>query len=203
MSCPNFPTSYNTRNIYAFDMYCDYDKYVESYEPDDDEEPESHESWSDFSYYDHLEDIAYRLKEAFGDYAVSFPNRRDSYRREGRIIATIQKSILFAGYYRTVSVDVVAIGGYWDGWMADVMLNRANDFDWLPDADDLEYELTHDLDDNVGLARMLAPKLSKRLEATYNDLLYPIDEILAGCCDHKLGCTGIFSNGEATYAEVA
>lgn len=56
---------------------------------------------------------------------------------------------------------------------------------------------------NAGLCKMLQPKAQNWLESEIETLATKLEELYEDWAQHKLGCTAVFSNGEAIYHSVA
>lgn len=56
---------------------------------------------------------------------------------------------------------------------------------------------------NAGLCKILQPKAQAWIEGEITKLSNQLEEVYEDWTQHKLGCTGVFSNGEAIYHEVA
>lgn len=78
----------------------------------------------------------------------------------------------------------------------DMLDEMAND--WQAEAGDPYYEGY-----NAGLAAMLKKNVRKWLEKTFEKVADETDNFCKSICDDVYGCTGILSNGEATYTKVA
>lgn len=197
MSAPNFSLNHNTRDIYAFCLYQDYYKYdtEAGYEPTD----EGYSAWSEYETETWEDVIIRKLTEKFGGNNTWKPTDRP--RRDANLLAAVESYVDFAGESWPVSVNILQIPGRYDGWTVDFELRQVNGWDDIPEAYDLERDLRYCVND--GLARALAPKLLKRLKDELVRLTDQVDDVLRGCATHVLGCTALFSNGEAFYREVA
>lgn len=105
-----------------------------------------------------------------------------------------------------IAVKAKTVSGYYEGgtFDFDVFLNFMP-YDWRIDIDYSEDEIVPErciADDwygNAGLNKIHARRICDKIERIVQDLKDEAEEVFKKCCDRKLVCGGIFSNGEAVY----
>lgn len=210
MSAPNFNCCPNTKKIYAFCMSEDYDRYCEddreqmADDPDYDG-PICAEFWYDDEKDYYMQWLHEELQTTFGDRVGTFHGEA----MDGCAITTIRVPFTFAGTEWPVEVALRLHAGYYDGFTIDWDLTKALNYysDIFPDEQDCIDELTADTwhydrcipsNINAGLAKILAPKMIKRLQAALDDTTDKIDAVLDKIAPHKWH-GHCMSNGEGIY----
>lgn len=223
MSAPNFNCRANSKYIYAFCMWQDFDEYKEDLKKND---PEYWEEMKDYyegdnSYWDWSEDETYFYMECLNEDLKEFANGHEgmqikfngwSRNDANTEIATVSKRFKFGGqeWFTTLSIDIEY--GYYCGWALDWNVKEIID-GWTDcGIEDMEdEELAECLRDfsytnncyyglNAGMAKILAPRFRNRIKAVVREIADVIEQALQKTAPHCLGgfCLG---NGEGIYFE--
>lgn len=220
MSAPNFNCSHNSRHMAVFCISEDFEAYKKDSKENDPDWYEENEDylenspWAQSDWYDeekryYLDWLEEKLKES----GLNARNFADAGKVcDGDEVCTVGTSFRFAGidFDLVVSIDFEA--GYYDGFKLDWNIKEICGIDtdslkWI-DAEDLTDALTGTWTgwgsyreyNSPGLAKMLAPKLRKRIERELAALTGKIDDCLEAIAPHCWeGMT--LGNGEGIYFE--
>lgn len=105
-----------------------------------------------------------------------------------------------------ITIKAKTVSGYYEGgtFDFDIFLNFYP-YDWRIDIDYYEEQITPEnciADDwysNAGLSKIHAHHICDKIERIIQGMKDEAQEVFKKCCDRKLVCGGIFSNGEAIY----
>lgn len=220
MSAPNFNCSHNSRHMAVFCISQDFEAYKKDSKENDPDWYEENEDylenspWAQSDWYDeekryYLDWLEEKLKES----GLNARNFADAGKVcDGDEVCTVGTSFRFAGidFDLVVSIDFEA--GYYDGFKLDWNIKEICGIDtdslkWI-DVEDLTDALTGTWTgwgsyreyNSPGLAKMLAPKLRKRIERELAALTGKIDDCLEAIAPHCWeGMT--LGNGEGIYFE--
>lgn len=205
MSAPNFSARRNARNIYAWNMHCDFVAYCDELAELNDCQSEDlqNDSYLHYDWYDEekelcLDFVNERMKEVFGR---RYDAEDSKHVCDGDNVGTVQDHIDFAGYEIPVRLSIVLESGYYDGFSLDWAVDRISyvyDYDYLPNLEGCKDILMDECELNKGLACALAKKLQKRLDAKIQEIGNKICDVLEGIAPHVLSGV-VLSNGEGIY----
>lgn len=119
---------------------------------------------------------------------------------------SIAKEFKFGGVEVEVGLIPVLRSGYYDGANWDYVKYVRMERDWESD-DDVDDSICaenvslfcQNAFENRGFAKIIAPKLYKKIAGVFDELDDVFSNIAEQMCDMKLACVGVFSNGEAVY----
>lgn len=226
MSAPNFNCSHNSRHLNVFCISEDFELYKKDSKEND---PEWYEENADYlenspyaqtDWYDnekdyYLEWLEEKLMEAKKEKGldVDFIDLAKNHVCDGDEICTVSRSFRFAGLDFDIKISIDFEAGYYDGFkldwnIKDVLGYETDDLDYITDDDFCEalqgyYTAWGDYRsyNSPGLAKMLAPKLRKRVEKELEALTGIVDDCLEAIAPHCWEGS-VFSNGEGIYFEV-
>lgn len=225
MSAPNFNCSHNSRHLNVFCISEDFELYKKDSKENDPEWYEENEDYLENSpyaqtdWYDnekdyYLEWLEEKLMEAKKEKGldVDFIDLAKNHVCDGDEICTVSRSFRFAGLDFDIKISIDFEAGYYDGFkldwnIKDVLGYETDDLDYITDDDFCEalqgyYTAWGDYRsyNSPGLAKMLAPKLRKRIERELAALTGKIDDCLEAIAPHCWeGMT--LGNGEGIYFE--
>ncbi|MBO4719999.1 MAG: hypothetical protein J5658_09010 [Prevotella sp.] len=225
MSAPNFNCSHNSRHLYAFLEHSDFESYVDENKEIwglESEDEVNNVKFYDSCIYDewyqdekryYLEWLEEKLMEANKEKGlkVDFIDLDKNHVYDGDEICTVSRSFRFAGIDFDLEVSINFEAGYYEGFKLDWQYKDVLGYD----TDALEYITDNDLFEALkgsynyswyewrdinspGLAKMLVPKLRKRMEKELKEITDYIDDCLEAVAPYCLeGCCA--SNGEGFY----
>ena len=150
--------------------------------------------------------------EAIGGRAENEGFNDRNYERQS--LGTLESEKSYGDIDFNVKLTAILQSAYYEGATLDYIIQIEADgetFDYSTGSyydEDLEeiVESAFDTDYtnmNAGLCKILQPKAQAWIEGEITKLSNQLEEVYENWTQHKLGCTGVFSNGEAIYHAVA
>lgn len=150
--------------------------------------------------------------EAIGGEAENESFLDRNYERQS--LGTLESEKSYGDIDFNVKLTAILQNAYYDGATLDYIIQieaNGDTFDYSTGSyydQDLEEILESVFDTdytemNAGLCKILQPKAQAWIEGEITKLSNQLEEVYENWTQHKLGCTGVFSNGEAIYHEVA
>lgn len=149
-------------------------------------------------------------KEYQMDTRTNFADDHDRYYCSSPCEKQFVKFFKFGGVNVEVGLIPVLRSGYYSGANWDYLKYIVLERDWENDYD-IEEEICEEnvslfcrnAFDNRGFAKIIAPKIYNKIAETIDELDDKFSELAERFSDMKLGCVGVFSNGEAIYERVS
>jgi hypothetical protein len=150
--------------------------------------------------------------EAIGGKAENESFNDRNYERQS--LGTLESNKSYGDIDFNVKLTAVLQSAYYEGATLDYIIQieaNGEDFDYSTGSyydQDLDSILDVAFDQcntemNAGLCKILQPKAQAWIESQIETLSNQLEAVYEDWAQHKLGCTGVFSNGEAIYHEVA
>lgn len=150
--------------------------------------------------------------EAQGGSAENESFRDRNYERQS--LGVLENHRAYGDVELGVKLTAILQSAYYEGATLDYMVQieaNGETFDYSTGSyydQDLDSVLESAFDSyysdmNAGLCKMLRPKAQTWIENQIEELSAKLEDIYENWSEHKLGCTGVFSNGEAIYHPVA
>lgn len=182
---------------------CDHDLQGEDIQ-------EEYKMPEDFEYDDLIDNLGYEIKalggtkenEYLGD--RSYPIQSIGVFKESKWYGDIEVTVkitatIQSAYYEGATLDwLVEIEGYNDTYKH----STGSRYDEsLEDIMDMVFDPYY-TDLNAGLCKIMQPKAVSWAEQAISDIEEKLEKLYEQWSEHKLGCKGVFSNGEAVYEHV-
>lgn len=187
MSAPNFCKD-NAHKYYCVGLtdengqYTDFDFIIEDVQQ---VAMSEHDNWSELNDWDH--DRSYPMHYCVGrDYSLNYCGEH--------FFADVKLGVRSA-YYDGGNIDYdIELPGGW--------LLEHGDVDGLVDGyiEDMQNGYK---DISNGLFAMNKKRIADKLRQWINNIVEDCEKICNTCAEVKLGCCGVFSNGEAIYSKVS
>lgn len=181
MSTPNFNCS-NTKKIYAIGNNSDFAQYDCQCVLED-------SNWEPVDEYDRTSNRSYPAS----------------------IIAEKTACVVVAGVSLDITAKAKIVSGYYEGacfdfdcelTVYDMEGYEVSSYDTLDDIyhyTDKDAVITDNWTGNKGLSKIHAQLIIDKMNEAINKLQEEAEKAFESCCDDKLVCVAVFSNGEAMY----